>query len=437
MADSSITVSALTASPGIGHVALQWSFSDPHTPGGLPQLQLAAVELWASTTNDRDATAAKVAEGRDNALHPALTEGATWYYWIKARDNAGQYGDWYPAGATAGVQVTVGFAASAGFTLINGNIVASIAGNALTIAVKTISGEDPDADNPVTLAFRSSTTTSSALVFRQITSALSLTISSGSTLGTFNGIPFRLWVALFDDGGTLRLAAINCLVSGIAIVAIPEDRLASATAEGGAGGADTAGIFYAAAAISVMPFRVVAYLEWSTGLATVGTWSDGPTIVAMVGPATKRPGDVAQTSTNLAPGYLSGVANIPFDNTAPDDTEGTTGVAASITPISAANQLLVRFNNTLARSTAGPVIAFVFKSGVTDALCTVTQNAGADAPMTLSAELVIQAGNTSLQTFISNVGATGGATLYRNGNSGGQLFGGTLSSNMSILELVA
>lgn len=105
MADSNITVSALAVTSGIGHNFAQWSFSDPNSDG-LFSLKLDAVELWAASTNDRSA-AAKVAEGRDSAGHFALTQGATRYYWIKARNNAGRYGDWYPAGATSGVSAVV------------------------------------------------------------------------------------------------------------------------------------------------------------------------------------------------------------------------------------------------------------------------------------------------------------------------------------------
>jgi hypothetical protein len=104
MADSNITVSALSIAPGIGHNLAQWSFSDPNEKG-LSYLQLAAVELWAASSNNRS-LATKAGEARDNVAHLGLGLSQTWYYWIRARNKSGLYGDWYPEGATSGVQGT-------------------------------------------------------------------------------------------------------------------------------------------------------------------------------------------------------------------------------------------------------------------------------------------------------------------------------------------
>ena len=106
MADSNITVSNLAASSGIGHILLNWSFDDPNARG-IEQCRLDAVELWAATTNDRgpdDALlATKIDEGRDKAAHMALTQGAIFYYWIRPRNKARFYGEWYPLSPTGGV----------------------------------------------------------------------------------------------------------------------------------------------------------------------------------------------------------------------------------------------------------------------------------------------------------------------------------------------
>src|SRR5712692_1283810 len=101
MADSDITVSRLAVSSGIGHNLATWSVSDPHVRE-LEYLSLAAVELWAASSNDRS-LASKIDEGRDKGAHLALAQGQTFYYWIRPRNKAGFYGDWYPSSATGGV----------------------------------------------------------------------------------------------------------------------------------------------------------------------------------------------------------------------------------------------------------------------------------------------------------------------------------------------
>lgn len=103
MADSDITVSGLTAVAGIGIIELSWTVTNPNI-GGLYYLDLRTVEVWASATNNRGA-ATKVREGDTVASH-VLTSGSTRYYWIRAKNNSDNYGDWYPASATAGVSAT-------------------------------------------------------------------------------------------------------------------------------------------------------------------------------------------------------------------------------------------------------------------------------------------------------------------------------------------
>lgn len=107
MADSNITCLALVAQAGIASVTLTWLYSDPNF-NGLNYLELDAVEVWASSTTSRS-NAAKVGEGETFFVHP-VPEGATRRYWVRARNNSGSYGDWYPLSATGGVTATAGSA---------------------------------------------------------------------------------------------------------------------------------------------------------------------------------------------------------------------------------------------------------------------------------------------------------------------------------------
>lgn len=175
-------------------------------------------------------------------------------------------------------------AASAGHALINGKITFSVAASALTIAVKTLSGADPSATNPVHVIVPDG---SGGINRRSITAATSLVISSGSTLGTSNSTPFRLWVGLLDNAGTMELFVYRS-VSGNSIQ-FPFKTITT-TAEGGAGAADSSQVAYSTTARTTKYFAWAVYADWESGLATAGTWSAGPTDSIPVTPATPRPG---------------------------------------------------------------------------------------------------------------------------------------------------
>lgn len=103
MADSGITVSGLTATGGVGQIALGWSVTEASC---LPYLRLDKVEIWEATANNRD-TAVKVAEiFGAQYVRGGLGKSITRYYWVRARDASGNLGDFFPASATAGIAGT-------------------------------------------------------------------------------------------------------------------------------------------------------------------------------------------------------------------------------------------------------------------------------------------------------------------------------------------
>jgi hypothetical protein len=143
---------------------------------------------------------------------------------------------------------------------------ASVAANALTVTI-----------NPTVLDFRSSTLTDGTVNTRIIPSAISMTVSSGSTLGTISGAEARLAILAIDNAGTIEAAIVNLAGD----VNIDETTLISTTAEGGAGGADSADVVYSTTARSNVPFRVVGFIDITE--ATAGTWATGPTTIQGVG----------------------------------------------------------------------------------------------------------------------------------------------------------
>lgn len=163
--------------------------------------------------------------------------------------------------------------------VVNHSLAVSAAGSALTISLKDAAGNDPSAASPVNAFLRHATATTGSLEQLTVTAATSLVLSSGSTLGVQSSRAFRIWVVLFKDGATARLAAINCSTftasppNALSIFALNQSRLASAVSEGGAGGADSAGVFYSNATITDKAFVVLGYIEWNTSGITAGTWT--------------------------------------------------------------------------------------------------------------------------------------------------------------------
>jgi hypothetical protein len=158
-----------------------------------------------------------------------------------------------------------------GFGMINGKIVGSVAANALTVSVKTLAGTDPTAADPVLVLFRNATITDGSYSVVSITAATSLTVSSGSTLGSIANIQANLAVLLINNAGTAELA-VNNLSGG---VSLDGTGIISTTAEGGAGAADSATVIYSTTARTNVAYRVVALMEITE--ATAGAWATAHT----------------------------------------------------------------------------------------------------------------------------------------------------------------
>jgi len=143
---------------------------------------------------------------------------------------------------------------------------ASVAANALTVTL-----------NPCTLDFRSKTLGSGTVNRRRVSSAISVTVSSGSTLGTINAVASHIVVIALDNAGTVELAVVNLAGAND----LSETGLISTTAEGGAGGADSASTIYSTTARTNVPYRVVGIIKSTQ--ATAGTWATAPSLIQGAG----------------------------------------------------------------------------------------------------------------------------------------------------------
>ena len=180
--------------------------------------------------------------------------------------------------------------------LTNLGLSASVASNALTVALKTKSGADPSAGDPVKIAFRDPTITTGNYVQRTATAATSLVISSGSTLGHVAAAVEYIYVFALDNAGVIELAAS----SSPAYEQLPF----TTTAEGGAGAADSPAVHYSTTARTSKSFRLIGRITISE--ATAGTWASAPLAIELA-PFTVP---VAQSSNRKSNSATAGVGGI-------------------------------------------------------------------------------------------------------------------------------
>lgn len=312
-------------------------------------------------------------------------------------------------------------------------LAAAVAGNALTVSLKHRSGSDPSANNPVSFSFRNVTAATGTPETVSVTAATSLTISSGSTMGFASGEIGRLWVVGFNDGGTFRLGLVNCL-SGTSVMPL-RDGVYSSTAEGGAGGADSAQVIYTGSAVSSKAMVVLGYLEATE--ATAGTWATAPSLVKVQSVGDPLPGDVLQVQRNSTGVQSSTTTAIPYDTSIPQITEGAQFMSQAITPLSGANLLSIE---SLVIGAANPVQQWaqaLFQDAVSNALAASPQdNARSNGFNQCLLKFYKKALGTTSQTYRTRAGGEGGSTFYFNG-AASYSFGGTIASYIEVREIVA
>ena len=281
-------------------------------------------------------------------------------------------------------------------------IATSVGSSALTIALKTKAGSDATALDPVNVAMRDITLTSGTYNIRTVISALSLVISSGSTLGQVNGQPSTIFVYLIDNAGTLELAASHSLFR--------EDTLATTTAEGGAGAADSATVMYSATARTGVPFRLIGKIINTQ--TTAGTWASAGTQI-QIAPFAVSKVPTFQKFTSGSGTYVTPAGCTYLKVTAMGGGGGGEGTGGSpVAPTSGAN------------STFGSSLITAGGGGLSQSLSTGLGGTGGSATATgLTAILAIGGrGNVGVNASVtasSVSGGTGGYGALGGGGSGG------------------
>lgn len=186
-------------------------------------------------------------------------------------------------------------ASGIGRTSFDGTVAVTVAASALTFTVKSKNAGTPSATDPVTFILPDG---AGGFNTRTVTAALSITVPSTATLGTAANVPFRVWLALFDDAGTPRLAVRNNVstVTATAGIDAPMEHLPASTTLTPANAAQVT--YSTGAAVTSKFFCWVAFANFESGQTVAGTWAAAPTNVALVSDTTPRPGSVVRTASN-------------------------------------------------------------------------------------------------------------------------------------------
>lgn len=309
----------------------------------------------------------------------------------------------------------------------------AVAASAYTMTLSAYDGTALSSTNKAQFTFGNATAGTGTVSVVSQTANLTLTLSSGSTLGATSGTAFRLWWAIVNDAGTLRLAVINCSTATDQY-SIGDDELITSTAEGGAGAADSAGVWYTGTAVTAKAARIIGYTEHS--LATAGTWNEEADKMRLWQPGMKLPGDVVQVRIHEVTAFsTAGTTAIPYDNTIPQNTEGDQVLTKSATAKSAADLWRVDVVTHGSNSGNSHYTAALFQDSTANALVSASHWGVLDRMGQHQLSYTAVANSTSSTTFNVRIGAASGTT-YLNGEGAAGLYGGTIRSYLRITEIM-
>jgi hypothetical protein len=165
--------------------------------------------------------------------------------------------------------------------------------NLLQVCVTTAAGATPTATNPVLIPFPNN----GLVTWLSITGSHCMnTNAAGATLGSQNSVPFRFWIAEFNNAGTPVLSLWHSGAGAATPVIDPLDETSAQSSTAISGGATSAGVFYTpnGTTVATKQIKILGYLEYNAGLATAGSYSSAPTKIQLFGPGVKKPGDYLQ-----------------------------------------------------------------------------------------------------------------------------------------------
>jgi len=136
----------------------------------------------------------------------------------------------------------------------------TVAANALTATLQ-----------PTPITFRSATAGSGSITNLMVSTALSLTVPSGATLGTTNGVAATLALAAINNAGTVEYAINNVTSLG----SLASEGIITTTALSAS--SNSANTWYSTTARTGVPYKLVGIL--TSTQATAGTYATAPSSI--------------------------------------------------------------------------------------------------------------------------------------------------------------
>lgn len=136
------------------------------------------------------------------------------------------------------------------------------------------------------------------------------------------------------------------------------------------------------------------------------------------------------------PNFASGTTTIPFDNTTPQNTEGTEFMTTNFVPIKAFSKIEIDCNMFVAISVGNVAnLNALFKSGNANALTVgFCLSSSGDGGQQTTLKYVDTLSSTSAVDYSVRCGGSSASTCYFNGISSGARFNGTFYSSITIKE---
>ncbi len=203
----------------------------------------------------------------------------------------------------------------------NYSLAVSVAGNALTIALKTQDAGDPTAADPVQIGFRNATIGTGDYSVVKATAATSLVIPSGATYGQANSVEAVIYVYALNNAGTIELAASGTPFN--------DDTVQSSTTIDTA--SDSAAVLYSTTGRSSKAIRLLARLVNTQ--TTAGTWAAAPSTI-ILGDEPYRAGLATGLKTGVA--VAAGYIGQKITSGAMTETTSTSSTLADVTGASIA-----------------------------------------------------------------------------------------------------
>lgn len=145
----------------------------------------------------------------------------------------------------------------------------------------------------------------------------------------------------------------------------------------------------------------------------------------------------SQLASMVTGTVATGITTLPYDNTIPQNTEGTEFMTLAITPSNASSTLEISVVFNFAISSADDISAALFRDATANAVAAAAIFAPTpNQPGQIIFTTVLPAAATVSTTFALRAGPNSAGTLTFNGSTGAGIFGGVMASSITIREIL-